>query len=107
MVAQIYLPDTPTYDEVYSYVDDLARNGRAVVVERYRIVDVDLVERRSVDEVELRYTDTYEFRELIDRATGTVLDHEASDGQPRAWTLVLQRGSDERWRVASITPAPA
>jgi hypothetical protein len=107
LVAQIYVPGTPTYDEVHGYIDELARNGRAVVVERYRIVDVSLVERRTPDEVELRYTDTYASRQLIDARSGAVLSRDASDGGERAWSLVLRRGTDGRWRVASITPAPA
>jgi hypothetical protein len=104
LVEDIYVPDTPTYAEVRGFIDDLARNGRAVVVERYRILAVELVDRPADDEVELRYSDTYDFRELIDVQTNHVIDHQSSDGQPRMWSLVLRRSADGEWRATSITP---
>jgi hypothetical protein len=106
LVEQIYTPGTETYDEVHSYIQDLLANGRVLVVEKYRIVDIDVVARPAPDEVELRYTDTYEYRDLVDGSTDEVLEHEVSDGQARAWRLVLQRSPQGPWRVTSITPAP-
>jgi hypothetical protein len=105
LVDQIYLPGTSTYDEVHDFIADLQTDGHAEVVENYRIVEIAVVERPAPDRVVLRYTDTYDYRDLIDAATNAVLDHELSDGQARAWTLVLQRNVDGRWQVQEITPA--
>lgn len=105
LVARIYREGTPTYAEVYGVISELEANGRALVVENYRIGDISVVERPAADQVVLRYTDTYDFRDLIDRRTGEVIDHEVSDGQERAWTLTLQRSVDGAWQVISIAPA--
>ena len=107
LVEQIYTPGTETYAEVHTFIEDLAVNGRILVVEDYRIGDIELVARPSADEVELRYTDTYAYRDLVDGVTNAVLEHDASDGQARAWTLILRRASQGPWRVTSITPAAA
>jgi hypothetical protein len=104
LVDQIYLPGTSTYDEVHDFIGDLQANGHAEVVENYRIVDIAVVERPAPDRVVLRYTDTYDSRDLVDAATNAVLDHEVSDGQARAWALVLRRSVDGRWQVQEITP---
>jgi hypothetical protein len=105
LVSRIYLEGTPTYDEVHGVIAELEAEGRALVVERYRIGAISIVDRPAADRVVLRYTDTYDFRDLIDRRTGEVIDHEVSNGGERVWTLTLQRGGDESWRVVSIDPA--
>jgi hypothetical protein len=107
LVSRIYLEGTPTHDEVRGVISELDANGRALVVENYRIGDISVVERPEADRVVLRYTDTYDFRDLVDRRTGEVIDHEVSNGQERAWTLTLQRGADAAWQVVSIAPADA
>jgi hypothetical protein len=105
LVDRIYAPGTGIHTDVHAFIDELARNGRAVVVEKYRIVDVEVVERPTADEVEVRYTDTYERRDLVDTATGTVLDREVSDGQVRAWVLRLQRPPGGSWSVVALSAA--
>lgn len=101
-VDELYLPGTPTYEQVAGTIAELEQAGRRVDVVGYELVGITVDERPSPDVAVLRYADRWQERFVVDAATGAVLDHEISGGAAQLWRLELRRGADGRWRVTAI-----
>ncbi|WP_208029728.1 hypothetical protein [Rhabdothermincola sediminis] len=102
LAAEIYVTGTPTTERVVELLTQLQREGWRIEVHGYRILGVTLDERPAPDTVILRYADTYTGRDVVDRATGAVIEREDYDGRARLWRLEMRRGDDGRWRAADI-----
>jgi hypothetical protein len=102
LATEIYVAGTPTTERVVELLTQLQREGWRIEVHGYRILGVTLDERPGPDIVILRYADTYTGRDVVDRATGAVIEREDYDGRARLWRLEMRRGEDGRWRAADI-----
>jgi hypothetical protein len=102
LVAELYEPGTPTYDQVATLIGQLQRDGQRIDVVGYEIVGVTIDEQPSADVAVLRYADRWTERFLLDDGSGAVVGHETSDGKVQLWRLELHRGPDGAWRAASI-----
>lgn len=102
LATEIYVAGTPTTERVVELLTQLQREGWRIEVRGYRILGVTLDDRPAPDIVVLRYADTYTGRDVVDRATGAVIEREDYDGRARLWRLEMRRGEDGRWRAADI-----
>ena len=101
-VTEIYIAGTDPYRQLVALLTQLRRAHHTLDVQGYRIVGVQVQARPSGSEVVLRYADTY--RDRVERdARGRVVSSAPYDGRARLWSLTLERGRDNRWRVKATS----
>ena len=99
VLAELFVPGTPPHDrraEAYQYLVD---NGYRWADEGYRLLDVQVVDARD-DTISLNVVENVEFERLVD-ASGMQVGEIRPHGAPENVAVLLSRGDDSKWRVAS------
>ncbi|MDZ7734362.1 MAG: hypothetical protein U5R31_15960 [Acidimicrobiia bacterium] len=101
-LPEIYVPGTEIHGQTDSLLADLVEREAIMIVADYEVLGVELVDRPDPDTAIVHYTDTRSHREVIEVASGAVLEREEYEDQPWSWELRLERSDRGSWRISSI-----
>jgi hypothetical protein len=99
LLSELFVPGTPPHDQRASAYQYLVDNGYRWADEGYQLLDVQIADAKK-DAVSLNVVEQLAFERLIDGA-GNQIGEVRPHGSPERVTLLISRGSDSRWRVAS------
>jgi hypothetical protein len=99
-LADLYVPDTETYNFQASFFSALVQNGWRGADDGYRVVSADVVDARQ-DSVALRVQDEFAFERIVDAEGTQVGQGRARSPALKAWNVLLTPDSSGHWRVAS------
>ncbi|HMF04847.1 MAG TPA: hypothetical protein VKH17_08545, partial [Acidimicrobiia bacterium] len=103
LIADIFVPGTPGHDERAAAYQELVDKGYRWADEGYQLLDVHVADARD-DAVSLNVVESVEFERLVD-ASGRQVGEVRPHGAPESVSVVLSRGGDSKWRVASSSRA--
>jgi hypothetical protein len=99
LLADLFVPGTPPHDERASAYQYLVANGYRWADEGYQLLDVQVKDAKE-DAVSLEVVEKLTFERLVD-ASGNQVGELRPHGSPERVTVLLNRGSDGKWRVAN------
>jgi hypothetical protein len=99
VLAELFVPGTPPHDRRAAAYQFLVDNGYRWADEGYQLLDAQVVDARD-DAVSLNVVENVEFERLVD-ASGMQIGQVRPHGTPESVSVLLSRGADSKWRVAS------